>query len=227
MSNRVKDSDLSNGDAEFKIPVINDVDDDDVEERFVYISRTIYTEKEYQPRMKGCKCQDQCLPESCSCIVKSSIDLYKNRIDLSGDFPQFHEQVLYECTEETCKGCKGKCSQRLTPEKFNLKVELFKTPSAGFGVRSQQYIESGTFVGEFVGEFITGIHQENRPQDYAYHLVEGKDFYVDPFTCGNITRFFNHSCFENLSPFRFYSLHRDKSRPSIGFFCLSGHSPRS
>lgn len=57
---------------------------------------------------------------------------------------KFYHSLLFECDKETCK-CAGKCQHRMTPQKFNLKLELFKTSYAGFAVRSTQFIECGNY----------------------------------------------------------------------------------
>lgn len=64
--------------------------------------------------------------------------------DIYKMYTKFDEVILYECNAKTCK-CLGNCGNRMTPETFNLKVEVFKTPSAGYGVHSKSYIKSGLF----------------------------------------------------------------------------------
>ncbi|KAL3104615.1 hypothetical protein niasHT_022326 [Heterodera trifolii] len=220
---------LAEGREGVDIPVINTVDDTDIPFAFHYIAKNI----DKDPRKtEGCKCVGVCKPKTCECMQRSSIKITKDgKINLSSGLPDYYAQLLFECDKTTCKGCQGKCEWRLTPEKFNKRVELFKTPNAGWGVRSQQFIEAGEFVAEFVGEVVTHIQQEHRPLEYAYKLTTIEktqiDIFIDPYKYGNITRFFNHSCFENLQPFRFYSSHRDMTRGSIGFFAsrdiLPGH----
>ncbi|KAI1714478.1 SET domain-containing protein [Ditylenchus destructor] len=215
--------DLSDGKAVYPIPVINTVDDDDVDPSYQYISKNVDKDIR-EEHFKGCKCVGKCVRGRCPCIDKSTIELYHDgRVKNAGNYLHgFFTERLYECDAATCKGCAGKCSQRMTPETFNLKVELFKTKDAGWAVRSKQYIECGTFVAEFVGEVLSlkeaGVRQ--RPEDYSYH-VHNRDtrygHYVDPTRYGNISRFFNHSCFPNLIPLQYFSSHRDKTRASIGF----------
>uniref|UniRef100_A0A183C2Q1 SET domain-containing protein n=1 Tax=Globodera pallida TaxID=36090 RepID=A0A183C2Q1_GLOPA len=221
-------ADLADGKEAVAIPVINTVDNSDIPYAFHYMPKNV----DRIPRsVAGCSCVDGCKPKTCECIQRSSIKITPDRkINLRSGFPDFYHQVLFECDKNTCKGCRGKCEWRLTPEQFDKRVELFKTPKAGWGVRSQQFIETGEFVAEFVGEVVTDILQEHRPLEYTYKLTlesSKVDIYIDPYLYGNITRFFNHSCFENLQPFRFYSSHRDMSRGSIGFFAsrdiLPGH----
>uniref|UniRef100_A0A915M247 SET domain-containing protein n=1 Tax=Meloidogyne javanica TaxID=6303 RepID=A0A915M247_MELJA len=215
--------DLSNGSASCKIPVVNVVDNSNFKERFLYVAENVEREDFEQKNLNGCDCIDVCLPGRCACIDNSTTRIYDHKIDLTNGVPNFYENIIYECDKNTCLGCKGKCHWRLTPEKFNLEVEVFKTPLAGWAVRSRQLIEAGTFIAEFVGEIVHHNSMAHRPIDYAYDLPlldinKSANIYVDPHVYGNITRFLNHSCFENLHPFRYYSHHRDKSRISLGFF---------
>uniref|UniRef100_A0A915MCJ9 SET domain-containing protein n=1 Tax=Meloidogyne javanica TaxID=6303 RepID=A0A915MCJ9_MELJA len=215
--------DLSNGSACCKIPVVNVVDNSNFKERFLYVAENVEREDFVQKNLSGCDCIDVCLPGRCACIDNSTARIYDHKIDLTNGVPNFYENIIYECDKNTCLGCKGKCHWRLTPEKFNLEVEVFKTPLAGWAVRSRQLIEAGTFIAEFVGEIVHHNSMAHRPIDYAYDLPlldinKSANIYVDPHVYGNITRFLNHSCFENLHPFRYYSHHRDKSRISLGFF---------
>lgn len=78
--------------------------------------------------------------------MKTLSTFFKNgRIKNIGDlYNKFDEKILYECDSKTCL-CKGKCGNRMTPNKFNLKVNVYKTSSAGYGVRTDQYIQSGNF----------------------------------------------------------------------------------
>ena len=73
----------------------------------------------------------------------------------------------------------------MTPEKFNLRVQLFKTEKAGFGCRALQYIQQGahlvslveiihflgTFICEFTGELLSYKEAKVRPNDYPYYVT--------------------------------------------------------
>lgn len=196
-------------------------------EQFLYVATNVEKESSAPKKLNGCNCEGVCLPKKCACIRGSTIRITSDRrIDMSKGAPEFFEDILLECSPETCKGCRGKCAWRLTPERFDLRVELYKTPNAGWAVRSRQCIETGTFIGEFVGEVVNPDMMEHRPVDYAYDLplhnkfYKGTNIFVDPHLYGNITRFFNHGCFENLAPFRYRSYHRDPERISLGFYAI-------
>lgn len=221
----INEDDLSNGSAACKIPLVNVVDDEKFLERYIYIAANVEEDGFVQKNLKGCNCIDRCLPSRCPCMKSSTIRITNDRrIDLSKKKFDFYKDILYECSSQTCKGCAGNCGWKLTPKDFDLEVEVFKTAGAGWAVRSRQFIETGSFVGEFVGEVVGYAQMEKRPHDYAYDLPllsqlnQSSNIFVDPRAYGNVTRFFNHSCFANLKPFRYFSHHRDKSRISLGFF---------
>lgn len=230
-TNHIIREDLTDGKSLFKIPVFNDIDDDDLDPQFLYVEKNVDDRRTPEKYKAGCKCIDECLPNTCECILSSSIKLYedgrvKNAAALSG---KFYNSILFECDKEICK-CGDSCKHRMTPKKLNLKLELFKTTFAGFAVRSTQFIQYGTFITEFVGEVLSYAEAQirPRPEDYSY-LVYNKfiksGYFVDPTRYGNISRFFNHSCFENLLPLQFLTSHRNKKRVSIGFVACRDIQP--
>ncbi|KAI1733305.1 SET domain-containing protein [Ditylenchus destructor] len=219
------DHDIAEGTTEFPIPVINDVDEEEVDTRFKYVVANVDDMEYSLEDLKGCDCEDECVPGSCACIDASNIEIEDNRIKNASELHnRFEKFELYECGRDICK-CKGKCRNRLTPDKFNIKVELVKQKDKGFGVLSKQFIEAGTFVAEFVGELLCVIEANSRqnPSEYCFfvnHLHTSKKnsgHFVDPTRFGNIARFFNHSCLPNLTPFRYYSNHRRLDRVSMAF----------
>jgi hypothetical protein len=211
--------DLSGGSALQPIRVVNNVDDDLVPVEFTYIDRNVDVDTD-ETDCAGCKCVGRCDSNTCICYKKSTIRLDENGQVKNVTEQEFYDDDLYECSE-ICK-CKADCGNRMNRpanNKFNLKVEVFKTEKAGWAVRSLQYIEKGTFVAEFVGEMISKDETSRRQQEYAFHVNSrtNAEYFIDPQHYGNISRFFNHSCFCNMKPIRFYSLHRNHHRPSIGF----------
>jgi SET domain len=172
-----------------------------------------------------------------------------------GDLHQnFYNTLLVECSPDCCPHCCAGAkiepsvgeedeetaptlddsqlcpTNRMTPQRPNLALELYKQLVVGFSVRTRQWIPMGTFAGEFVGELCTEDEavQRKKTEDYSY-LVQSPEeegtgsgqHYVDPSHQGNITRFFNHSCFPNLIPIRYLSAHRYAKRASIGFVAVS------
>uniref|UniRef100_A0A915EAE6 SET domain-containing protein n=1 Tax=Ditylenchus dipsaci TaxID=166011 RepID=A0A915EAE6_9BILA len=209
------DKDLSKGKALYPIPVINTVDDSKVETRFHYIQFNVDDKELTDRALRGCDCVGKCVRGSCKCIDNSSIYLYP-------DGRVKHAAQLYERFEKLFS----------TNVMKKLALARANTPKAGWAVRSRQFIECGTFIAEFVGEILSPKEAEIRraPEDYSYQVaneISKRGHYVDPTRYGNISRFFNHSCLENLLPMRFFSSHRDETRPSIGFVALKDILPGS
>uniref|UniRef100_A0A914EMD9 SET domain-containing protein n=1 Tax=Acrobeloides nanus TaxID=290746 RepID=A0A914EMD9_9BILA len=223
-------SDITKGNAstEFPITAVNEIDDERLPVGYVYVAVNVDPDKIYtKDDETGCNCQGQCEKETCACIKMSQIELDENGhvINSPNLVDHFYDWAIFECSG-ICK-CAGKCKHRMTPEKFNLRVQLFKTEKAGFGCRALQYIQQGTFICEFTGELLSYKEAKVRPNDYPYYVTsmgseneEQIGHYVDPTTYGNISRFFNHSCSENLAPIRFFSTHRSPTRPHIGFVAI-------
>ncbi|KAH7696095.1 histone-lysine N-methyltransferaseH3 lysine-9 specific 3-like [Aphelenchoides avenae] len=210
----------AHGTSLFPIPVINDMDDDLLDARFNYTEWNVDSDGKFREKhMRGCSCEGKC-GKDCECVKRSTIQLYEDgRVKgVSKLWDSMHAYDLYECSE-ICS-CSEMCGHRMSPPVYSIKSALFKTEHAGFAVECLQYIEQGTFVAEFVGEMVARDEQTNRTQEYAYQIFSKdsrSELFVDPTRFGNIARFFNHSCFPNLVPIRYYKRHRNVARPSIGF----------
>lgn len=104
---------------------------------------------------------------------------------------------------------------------LTLRLEVFKTETRGWGVRTLEAIPRGTFVCEYAGEAISFQEARRRqlaqkPEDNNYiiavreHAGSGSvtETFVDPATVGNVGRFLNHCCQPNLlmQPVRVHSL---------------------
>ncbi|CAN6804210.1 unnamed protein product [Brassica oleracea] len=68
---------------------------------------------------------------------------YDNRILL------YRRPMIYECSD-LC-ACPADCKNRLTQSGLKLRLEVFKTKSCGWGLRSWEPIQAGTFICELVG----------------------------------------------------------------------------
>ncbi|KAJ1973396.1 hypothetical protein H4R34_005091 [Dimargaris verticillata] len=115
-------------------------------------------------------------------------------------------------------------------------LEVFRTTSRGWGVRTTVPIPSGQFIAEYVGEIIDGsINALREPLYhelgfmYIYQLDRGYTtpldhddnpnmLYVDSTYYCNITRFLNHSCEGNLTMVPFVSDYHDMAWHRIAFF---------
>ena len=158
----------------------------------------------------GCSCVDICTPENlsqCTCKVA---------YDSSGHIPQSYLQPtsppVFECNSN-CK-CSSRCPNRTTQSGGAVPgLSVVKTEKKGCGVCAQVDICRGTYVGEYVGEVITGVQakerlcsRQNTSQpcyvvQYREHTATGTVITtnIDATYKGNTMRFINHSCSPNLS----------------------------
>ncbi|XP_060771322.1 histone-lysine N-methyltransferase, H3 lysine-36 specific isoform X2 [Neoarius graeffei] len=114
-----------------------------------------------------------------------------------------NRMLMYECHQQVCAAgerCQNQCftKREYTP------VEIFRTLSRGWGLRSISDIKKGAFVIEYVGEVIdeeecrTRIkHAQENDISNFYMLTLDKDRIIDAGPKGNQARFMNHCCQPN------------------------------
>ncbi|CAK9166163.1 unnamed protein product [Ilex paraguariensis] len=120
--------DISDGQEDIPIPATNLVDD--------------------PPVAPAGNCKGTCVdPKSCACA----------RLNGS-DFPYVHRDggrliepkaVVFECGPNC--GCGPGCVNRTSQRGLRYRLEVFRTPKKGWGVRSWDYIPSGAPVCEYIG----------------------------------------------------------------------------
>ncbi|KAL8482835.1 hypothetical protein ACS0TY_025756 [Phlomoides rotata] len=142
--------DISEGLENFPIPVTNLVDPPNLPAAFVYIKDIKFGENLSVPTNipTGCNCQGTCTnPKSCACAKLNG-----------GDFPYVHKNegrlvepkaVVFECGPN-CR-CGPDCVNRTSQKGLKFRLEVFRTPNKGWGVRSWDNIPSGAPICEYVG----------------------------------------------------------------------------
>jgi len=106
-------------------------------------------------------------------------------------------QTCTVCDDLNCSAGVS-CGNRFMPR---YTLNLFKGP-VGYGVVTEEFIPSGAFVTEYVGELLyceDAVKRENK--QYVVELrtstVNGETLFVDARRCGNASRLINHSCAPN------------------------------
>ncbi|CAH2061453.1 unnamed protein product [Thlaspi arvense] len=165
----------------------------------------------------------------------------------------YPKSLIYECGP-LCK-CPPACYLRVTQRGIRFKLEIFKTESRDWGVRSLSSIPSGSFICEYVGELLEDKEAERRTGNDEYlfdignkydnTLAEGMSklmpglekekeeedggettgFTVDAAKKGNIGRFINHSCSPNLYAQNVLYDHEDKRIPHVMLFAMDNIPP--
>ncbi|XP_039505240.1 histone-lysine N-methyltransferase, H3 lysine-36 specific isoform X2 [Pimephales promelas] len=114
-----------------------------------------------------------------------------------------NRMLLYECHPQVCPAGESCQNQSFTKRQYT-EVEIFRTLSRGWGLRSVSDIKKGAFVNEYVGEVIDEEEcrarikhaQENDICNF-YMLTLDKDRIIDAGPKGNEARFMNHCCQPN------------------------------
>lgn len=198
------------------MPVIveNDIDFEPPPE-FNYINKNIWTDELHIANetmlsqdlndasdIKGCEC-DNCNKESRRCcpqLVNLPFPYKETRhckiVRL------LRQEPLIECCDNCL--CDKNCLNRVTQQKRNLSLCLFKTENRGWAVKTLAPIRRGVFILEYTGEFMGNVEAGKRSETaYLFDLNMDRlshGFYtIDAYYCGNLARFINHSCDPNSS----------------------------
>ncbi|CAM0903531.1 unnamed protein product [Alopecurus aequalis] len=239
-------NDLSHGLERIPIPVVNSISDERPM-HYTYMSRLKYPHN-YQPAPPaGCACVGGCSDSKpCACVLKNGGEApfnHKGRIIAA-------KPLVYECGP-SCK-CPPTCPNRVGQKGIKFRLQVFKTESMGWGVKTLDFIPSGSFVCEYIGEVLDDEEAQKRMTDeylfaighnyYDETLWEGLSrsipslqkgpgeeedagFAVDASNKGNFAKFINHSCTPNLYAQNVLYDHDDKSVPHIMFFACEDIPP--
>ncbi|KAF5189235.1 Histone-lysine N-methyltransferase, H3 lysine-9 specific SUVH5 [Thalictrum thalictroides] len=216
--------DVSQGKEKMPISAVNTVDSEKMPTQFEYITTMHYPSWcNLQPAYECCGCIDGCTDlKECSCSIKNKEIPYNENGAILRAKP-----FIYECGP--CCKCPPTCQNRVSQNGIKFKLELFKTESRGWGVRSLDYICSGSFICEYTGELLKDSQAEKRYDEYLFDISHEDDdedgFTIDAAQCGNIGRFINHSCSPNLYSQKVLYDHGDKRMPHIMLFAQNNIRP--
>lgn len=242
-------ADISEGKEVIPICAVNTIDDEKPPP-FKYITSLIYPDWCQPTPPKGCSCTSRCSDSArCSCAVKNGGEIPFNH---NGAIVEV-KPLVYECGP-SCR-CPPSCHNRVSQHGIKFQLEIFKTKERGWGVRSLNFIPSGSFICEYLGEFLSEKEAEARTgndeylfdigNNYNDHTLwdglstimpsavfasdevveEGEGFTIDAAEYGNIGRFINHSCTPNLYAQNLLYDHEDKRIPHIMLFAAENIRP--
>ncbi|XP_038903505.1 histone-lysine N-methyltransferase, H3 lysine-9 specific SUVH6-like [Benincasa hispida] len=240
--------DISQGKESIPICAVNIIDNEKPPP-FNYITKVIYPDWCRPLPLKGCDCTNGCSDsERCYCAVLNGGEIPFNH---NGAIVEA-KALVYECGP-SCK-CPPSCHNRVSQHGIKFQLEVFKTRSRGWGVRSLNSIPSGSFICEYIGELLEDKEADQRTgndeylfdignnysdnslwdglstllpdaQANACDIVEDGGFTIDAATYGNIGRFINHSCSPNLYAQNVLYDHEDKRIPHIMLFAAENIPP--
>ncbi|KAI3756571.1 hypothetical protein L1987_56392 [Smallanthus sonchifolius] len=231
--------DITDGKEVFPICAINTIDDEKPPV-FTYITKIMYPDWYKPVPPKGCDCVGRCSDKKCSCALKNGGEIPYNR---NGAIVEA-QPLVYECGP-SCR-CPPSCYNRVTQRGMKIHLEIFKTESRGWGVRSLSSISSGSFICEYVGELLEETEAEKRTSNDEYLFDIGQNyndcslkpdtkpeeivntgggFTIDAASYGNVGRFINHSCSPNLYAQNVLYDQDDNRMPHIMLFAAENISP--
>ncbi|CAI0417762.1 unnamed protein product [Linum tenue] len=218
--------DISQGKELIPICAVNTIDNEKPP-TFKYITQMIYPKSLTRPG--GCNCRNGCTESgSCACVAKNDEHIPYNH---NGAIVEAKD-LVYECGP-SCK-CPPSCYNRVSQHGIKFQLEIFKTHSRGWGVRSLNSISSGSFICEYVGELLEDNEAEQRTNDeYLFDIgghgdeedVQDSNFTIDAAEFGNVGRFINHSCSPNLYAQNVLYDHGNRKFPHIMLFAAENIPP--
>lgn len=215
--------DIAHGLENIPIPVVNSVNNDSVPTDFLYVKDNCETSRLNIDRnikhMQGCSCSDDCFSEACACSRSSVRCWYDKDGRLMPDFNYQEPPMIFECNR-ACR-CWTNCRNRIVQKGLKKHMQVFRTPSMGWAVRTMQDVPRGSFICEYAGELLSDADADQRQDDsYLFDLDnrEGDVYCIDARFYGNVSRFINHRCDPNIVPVRVFIDHQDLRFPRIAFF---------
>ncbi|KAL5552593.1 hypothetical protein UlMin_039994 [Ulmus minor] len=162
--------DICKGQETICIPATNVVDNPPVApDGFTYIkSVKVASNVKIPPSAPGCKCKGKCNnPQTCACAQRNGDDF--PYVSQDGGRLIEAKDVVFECGPNC--GCGPECVNRTSQRGLKYRLEVFRTPAKGWGVRSWDYIPSGAPVCEYVGVLKKSDELDNVSEnDYIFEV---------------------------------------------------------
>lgn len=197
-------NDISEGKERMHIRMVNEIDDESTP-FFNYTCNIINPNFFKAVAQRGCHCLDGCsASDPCSCVMKNGGVLpYDNNGHRTNK-----NALVYECGP-LCK-CPSSCKNRVSQRGIRFRLEVFRTKSKGWGVRSHSFVQEGSFICEYAGEI----------------LQDNDDFAISSAEQGNVGRFVNHSSCPNLFCQAILYDHDDLRMPHMMLFSKKNIAPK-
>ncbi|KAH7889373.1 hypothetical protein F5I97DRAFT_1802012 [Phlebopus sp. FC_14] len=184
-----------------------------------------------------CDCSTCLHPEGCHCQDSSEIyDDADNKVFAYSNglyaFDAGRGMQVIECNKYC--SCSRNCANRVAQHSRDVPIEIFDTGTCGWGVRALTRICAGKVIGTYAGYCLLNVFSRREDaedlrehQGYLFDLDGtevwggenlGDKYTVDSYTCGNWTRFVNHSCDPNMLVYSVvYDSIPDVNMPYVAF----------
>eukprot|EP00762_Andalucia_godoyi_P005929 ANDGO_00057.mRNA.1 Histone-lysine N-methyltransferase len=184
--------DLSNGQENIPIVVLNDVDRDPLP-YFHYVTRTVGKNGAASPLdnvspevMEICKCEG-CMSSRCQ-HFRDNVDVQKRALrtvggnydadgllrwitDTKSGAPAVESAlVLHECNKHC--GCSETCGNRVMQKGITRRLAVKRIPHKGWGVVALEELPKGSFISEYIGEMIPDLDGEVRGCGYDEYFFD-------------------------------------------------------
>ncbi|GER43556.1 histone-lysine N-methyltransferase [Striga asiatica] len=234
--------DVSHGMENFQIRAMNGRDCEKPD-KFAYITNNIYPDGYIKVKQDGCDCTNGCLnSRHCGCILKNGGEIpYSEK-----GFLLRRKGMVHECGP-SCK-CPPSCVNRVSQHGPRYQLELYRTESRRWSVRSRSFISMGSFVCEFIGKvkgedairsmnldlqrFLSTIilpsKNDNSYTSAKIPLTPNENvvrFAIDASKVGNVGRFIRKSSTPNLVAQCVVYDHDDLRMPHVMFFATRNIPP--
>ncbi|KAL7124178.1 hypothetical protein ABFS83_14G030600 [Erythranthe nasuta] len=142
--------DLSNKKENFPVFLFNDIDRDHEPLDYDYLKTTVFPPHVYTSASSGngCDCVGGC-SYGCFCAMKNGGEL---AYDMHGILIR-GKPLVFECGPH-CR-CPPTCKNRVSQKGVKNRFEVFRSNETGWGVRSLDLIQAGSFICEYAGIVLT------------------------------------------------------------------------
>ncbi|PIN04979.1 histone H3 (Lys9) methyltransferase SUV39H1/Clr4, required for transcriptional silencing [Handroanthus impetiginosus] len=141
--------DLSRKKETYPVFLYNDIDGDRDPLNYDYLITTVFPPYLYSSgSTTGCECVGGCMDE-CLCSMKNGGEF---AYDMNGILVR-GKPLIFECGPH-CR-CPPSCRNRVTQKGLRNRFEVFRSRETGWGVRSLDLIQAGSFICEYAGIVLT------------------------------------------------------------------------
>ncbi|GJX66511.1 histone-lysine N-methyltransferase family member SUVH9-like protein [Tanacetum coccineum] len=128
----------------------NDIDNNHEPMYYEYLATTIFPQFVYHLGVKGsgCSCVSGCTLD-CLCAKKNGVEFAydANGLLIRG------KPLIFECRPHCC--CPPSCQNRVSQKGIRNMFEVFRSRETGWGVRSLELIQAGSFICEYTRVVLT------------------------------------------------------------------------